>query len=249
MMLCSGQLSGQGLPHSAFLLPGEGRDALTLLGSGLDGGDGGGQREVGRGRRGSPSDVGDWATSWEARGRRPGDSVRRRGCGVNGECEGTRVRQVAWETKPGCTHGGSRGSGCSSSSGAVGGRSGHGGSGGEGAAGGPVGSHGGVGDVAAKGAVGVLVRAEGRVDGRGRGCARKVRRGAARRLSGVARPGKSAMGGAGQGGARAARGGAGAAGQGRPTRGGRLAAVREARRGWRKGGWRSRLGEGGRTRG
>jgi hypothetical protein len=84
MTLGSGQLSGQGLPHSAFLLPGEGRDALMLLGSGhsgLDGGDGGGgQREVDREHRGSPSDVGDWATSWEARGRQPGDSVRRRGC-------------------------------------------------------------------------------------------------------------------------------------------------------------------------
>jgi hypothetical protein len=52
-----------------------------------------------------------------------------------------------------------------------------------------VGGHGCVGDVAAKGVVAVLVRAEGRVDGRGRGCARKVRRGAARRLGrrGVAR--------------------------------------------------------------
>jgi hypothetical protein len=29
--LASGQLSGQGLPHSAFLLPSEGHGALTLL--------------------------------------------------------------------------------------------------------------------------------------------------------------------------------------------------------------------------
>jgi hypothetical protein len=76
MTLGIGQLSGQGLPHSAFLLPGEGRGAMTLLGSGhsgLDGGDGGGQRVVGRGRRGSPSGVGDGATSWESRGWRSGD--------------------------------------------------------------------------------------------------------------------------------------------------------------------------------
>jgi hypothetical protein len=98
MTLGIGQLSGQGLPHSVFLLLGKGRGTLMLLGSGdngLDGGDGGGQREVGRGRRGSPSGIGNGATSWESRGRRPGDSVRQQGCGVNGECEGTRVHRVA----------------------------------------------------------------------------------------------------------------------------------------------------------
>jgi hypothetical protein len=53
MTLGIGQLSGQGLHHSTFLLPGEGRDTLTLWGSGHsgpNGGDGGGQCVVDRGR-------------------------------------------------------------------------------------------------------------------------------------------------------------------------------------------------------
>jgi hypothetical protein len=70
--LGSGQLSGQGLPHSLFLLPSEGHNTLTLMRCGhnvLDGGDGSGQRGVGNGRPGSPSDDGDrWATGLKARG-------------------------------------------------------------------------------------------------------------------------------------------------------------------------------------
>jgi hypothetical protein len=52
-----GQLSGQGMTHSALLLPGEGRNAMTLLRSGhrgLDGGEDGDQRGVGGRRRGGP---------------------------------------------------------------------------------------------------------------------------------------------------------------------------------------------------
>jgi hypothetical protein len=71
-MLSSGQLSGQGLTHSTFLLASEGSGALTFLRggyNGLDGGDGSDQRGVGSGRRGSPSDVDDrWASGLEARG-------------------------------------------------------------------------------------------------------------------------------------------------------------------------------------
>jgi hypothetical protein len=62
------------------------------------------------------------------------ETVRRQGCGVNGECEGTRVRRVARETEFGCTHCGSRGSSCCSNNAAHGG-GGRGGSGGEGVAG------------------------------------------------------------------------------------------------------------------
>jgi hypothetical protein len=204
MTLGIGQLSGQGQPHSTFLLPGEGRGALTLFRSGHNGLDGDDQCVVDRGRRGSPSGVEDGVTSWESRGRRPGDSVRRWGCGVNGECEGTRVRRVARETESGCSHGGSHDSSCCST-GVAHGRSGRRGSDGEGAAGG---GHDGVGEVAAKGGMYELVRAEGRW------CARKVRRGAARHddWAGVARPGKSAMVG---GAAGTAAGGAAVQGGGR----------------------------------
>jgi hypothetical protein len=66
--------------HSALLLPGEGRNALALLGSGhngLDGGEDGDQRGVGGRHRGSPGDIGDGlAISGEARGRLPGEAGR-----------------------------------------------------------------------------------------------------------------------------------------------------------------------------
>jgi hypothetical protein len=70
--LCSGHLGGQGGADGTLLLQGEGRGALALLrGShdGLDGGDGGDQRGVGGGRRGSPSGVcNKRARGGEARG-------------------------------------------------------------------------------------------------------------------------------------------------------------------------------------
>ena len=71
-----GQLSGQGMTHSALLLPGEGRNALALLRSGhsgLDGGEDGDQRGVGGRHRGGPGDIGDGlAICGEARGRLSG---------------------------------------------------------------------------------------------------------------------------------------------------------------------------------
>jgi hypothetical protein len=114
--LGSGQLSGQGLPHSKFLLPSEGRSTLTLvrcIHSGLDGGDGGDQRGVRSGRHGRPSDAGDrWATGLKSRGRQPRDSVRRRGGGIDSECEGTRGRRVSQETEPNNMWAGSNGGYC-----------------------------------------------------------------------------------------------------------------------------------------
>ena len=205
MTLGIDQLSGQGQPNSTFLLPGEGRGVLTLFRSGHNGLDGDGQCVVGRGRRGSPSGVEDGMTSWESRGRRPGDSFRRRVYGVNGECEGTRVRRVAREIESGCSHGGSHDNSCCST-GAAHGRSGRGGSDGEGAA---KCGHDGVGEVAAKGGMYELVRAEGRW------CARKARRGAARRLgwggtTGEVHHGRGAAGTAGGGAAGQGEGRAGA---------------------------------------
>jgi hypothetical protein len=76
------------------MFPSEGHSALTLLRGGhdsLDGGEGGGQRRVSRGRQRSPGGVGDERTRGEEpRERLPGEAGRREKAG-----EGACARRVA----------------------------------------------------------------------------------------------------------------------------------------------------------
>jgi hypothetical protein len=101
-------LGGQSGAHGSLMLQGEGRGALALLRGGLDGGDGGDQRGVGGGRRGSPSGVGEeWANGLEV--------DRRDGARFHGGGESARAcrvpREKASSTRAGCRGGGEAGSG------------------------------------------------------------------------------------------------------------------------------------------